>query len=97
MPERLYRPFTEKLAQMDIQLQNATQLYFMKKRNTLERMQASLQMQSPKQTIYYGKRQLDVTTQQLTRAAFAILSNINASLVVSFVHCESIKSTSDYA
>ena len=71
MPERLYRPFTEKLAQMDTQLQNATQLYFMKQRNTLERMQASLQMQSPKQTVEYAKRQLDVTTQQLTRAAFA--------------------------
>ena len=71
MPERLYRPFTEKLVQTDTQLQNAMQLYFMKQRNRLERMQASLQMQSPKQKVQYAKRQLDVTTQQLTRAAFA--------------------------
>lgn len=71
MPERLYRPFTEKLAQMDTQLQNATSLYFMKQRNLLERMQAQLRMQSPEQQVTYGKRQLDSMTQQLTRAAFA--------------------------
>lgn len=73
MPERLYRPFTEKLAQMDTQLQNATSLYFMKQRNMLERMQAQLRLQSPEQQVTYGKRQLDSMTQQLTRAAFANL------------------------
>jgi exodeoxyribonuclease VII large subunit len=71
MPERLYRPFTEKLAQMDTQLQNATSLYFMKQRNILERMQAHLRMQSPQQQVTYAKRQLDSMTQQLTRSAFA--------------------------
>ena len=70
MPERLYRPFTEKLAQVDMQLQNATSLYFMKQRNILERLQAHLRMQSPQQTVVYAKRQLESTTQQLTRAAF---------------------------
>ncbi|MFF5995441.1 exodeoxyribonuclease VII large subunit [Lysinibacillus sp. KU-BSD001] len=70
MPERLYRPFTEKLIQMDTQLQHATSLYMMKQRNALERLQASLQMQSPKQTLDYTKRQLDQITQQLTRAAY---------------------------
>ncbi|WP_413362602.1 exodeoxyribonuclease VII large subunit [Lysinibacillus sp. 3P01SB] len=71
MPERLYRPFTEKLAQMDTQLQNATSLYFMKQRNALERMQTHLRMQSPQQQVTYAKRQLDSITQQLTRSAFA--------------------------
>ena len=71
MPERLYRPFTEKLAQVDMQLQNATSLYFMKQRNILERMQAHLRMQSPQQTVVYAKRQLENMSQQLTRAAFA--------------------------
>ena len=71
MPERLYRPFTEKLAQVDMQLQNATSLYFMKQRNILERAQAHLRMQSPQQTVVYAKRQLENMSQQLTRAAFA--------------------------
>lgn len=71
MPERLYRPFTEKLAQMDTQLQNATSLYFMKQRNALERMQTHLRMQSPQQQVTYAKRQLDSITQQLTRSVFA--------------------------
>lgn len=71
MPERLYRPFTEKLVQMDTQLQNATSLYFMKQRNALERMQTHLRMQSPQQQVTYAKRQLDSITQQLTRSAFA--------------------------
>lgn len=71
MPERLYRPFTEKLAQTDTQLQNATSLYFMKQRNALERMQTHLRMQSPQQQVTYAKRQLDSITQQLTRSAFA--------------------------
>lgn len=71
MPERLYRPFTEKLAQMDTQLQNSTSLYFMKQRNVLERLQAHLRMQSPQQQVSYEKRQLDTMTQQLTKAVFA--------------------------
>lgn len=69
-PDRLYRPFTEKLAQMDTQLQNGTSLYFMKQRNVLERLQAHLRMQSPQQQVTYAKRQLDTMSQQLTRAAF---------------------------
>ncbi|KGR81619.1 exodeoxyribonuclease VII large subunit [Lysinibacillus odysseyi] len=71
MPERLYRPFTEKLAQMDTQLQNSTSLYFMKQRNVLERLQSHLRMQSPQQQVSYEKRQLDTMTQQLTKAVFA--------------------------
>lgn len=71
MPERLYRPFTEKLVQMDTQLQNSTSLYFMKQRNVLERLQSHLRMQSPQQQVSYEKRQLDTMAQQLTKAVFA--------------------------
>ena len=34
-PERLYRPFTEKLVQLDTRSKHATKLYFMKKENDI--------------------------------------------------------------
>lgn len=70
-PERLYRPFIEKLAGVDTQLINAKQLYFMKQRGALEKLSTTLKIHSPQQSIHYSKRQLDVLTQGLTRAAFA--------------------------
>lgn len=72
-PERLYRPFIEKLVGVDTQLTNAAQLYLMKQRGALEKLHASLKIQSPQASIRYSKKQLDAITQGLTRAAFSHL------------------------
>ncbi len=75
VPERLYRPFTERLAQIDTQLEQSMQLYMMQKRNVLNRVESELRLYSPKQRIDYTKRHVESQTQQLTRAIFAHLEH----------------------
>ncbi|WP_332645226.1 exodeoxyribonuclease VII large subunit [Lysinibacillus sp. 54212] len=69
-PDRLYRPFIEKLVTIDTRLANGAQLYLMKHRNGLEKLSASLKIHSPQASIQFSKRQLDAITQGLTRAAY---------------------------
>ena len=69
MPERLYRPFTEKLAQLDTGLQKAMQVDLMKKASQLQKLHGTVQQHSPKKTLAFHRRELEVSTLQLTRAA----------------------------
>lgn len=69
MPERLYRPFTEKLAQLDSGLQKAMQVDLMKKSSQLQKLHGAVQQHSPKKALAFHLRELEVSTMQLTRAA----------------------------
>lgn len=69
MPERLYRPFTEKLAQLDTGLQKAMQVDLMKKTSQLQKLYGTVQQHSPKKALAFHRRELEVSTLQLTRAA----------------------------
>lgn len=48
MPERLYRPFTEKLAQLESDLQKAMQVDLMKKSALLQQLHSAIEQHSPK-------------------------------------------------
>lgn len=69
MPERLYRPFTEKLAQLDTGLQKAMQVDLMKKSSQLQKLHGTIQQHSPKKALAFHRRELEVSKLQLTRAA----------------------------
>ncbi len=73
-PERLYRPFTEKMITLDMRLSRSSQVYVMKKRNELQRLDGSIKMYSPKNAIRYYGKQLNHTTNILTRSAINLLN-----------------------
>ena len=67
-PERLYRPFIERLSQLQMQLEQALQMSVLHKKTAHERLHASLVQQSPKHTLTMNQKQLDYLTSQLTRS-----------------------------
>lgn len=69
MPERLYRPFIERLAQLDTALQKAMQVDVMKKSSQLQRLHGTVQQHSPKKALAFYRRELGLCTLHLTRAA----------------------------
>lgn len=73
-PERLYRPFTERLIQADINLQRASQMFLMKKKNELSQLDGTLKIHSPQNAIVYYKKQLEQISYLLTRTAFQALN-----------------------
>ncbi|MFJ7368178.1 exodeoxyribonuclease VII large subunit [Lysinibacillus sp. NPDC098008] len=68
MPERLYRPFTEKLAQLDTDLQKAMQVDLMRKTAQLQQLHSAVEQHSPKKALAFHQRELEAQVQQLTRA-----------------------------
>ncbi|MFC5557826.1 exodeoxyribonuclease VII large subunit [Ureibacillus thermophilus] len=73
-PERLYRPFTERLIQADMNLQRASQMYLMKKRNELSQLDGALKIHSPLNSIVYYKKQVEQLSNMLSRSAFQLLN-----------------------
>lgn len=69
MPERLYRPFTEKLAQLESDLQKAMQVDLMKKSAQLLQLHSAIEQHSPKKALTFYQRELATRIQQLTRAS----------------------------
>ncbi|MGE7110484.1 exodeoxyribonuclease VII large subunit [Lysinibacillus sp. NPDC047702] len=69
MPERLYRPFTEKLAQLESNLQKAMQVDLMKKGAQLQQLHSAIEQHSPKKALTFYQRELETRIQQLTRAS----------------------------
>lgn len=69
MPERLYRPFTEKLAQLESDLQKAMQVDLMKKSAQLQQLHSAIEQHSPKKALTFYQRELETRIQQLTRAS----------------------------
>jgi len=69
MPERLYRPFTEKLAQLESDLQKAMQVDLMKKGAQLQQLHSAIEQHSPKKALTFYQRELETRIQQLTRAS----------------------------
>ena len=70
MPERLYRPFTERLNQLTSDLDRSTTNYFTMKKQQLLHLESRVQAQSPKQALTFQQRQLEQLTKQLARSAF---------------------------
>ncbi|ODV56961.1 exodeoxyribonuclease VII large subunit [Lysinibacillus fusiformis] len=68
MPERLYRPFTERLAQLESGLQTAMQVDLMKKSAQLQQLHSTVAQHSPKKALAFHQRELEARMQQLTRA-----------------------------
>lgn len=67
-PERLYRPFTEKLLQLETALTKSTNIFFMKKNNELQALEAKFKMHSPQHQVVASKQQLNHRTEQLNRS-----------------------------
>lgn len=67
-PERLYRPFTERLLQLDVQLQNTMKYVMIQKKNEQQQLMHRLASQSPKYRLEILKKQLEQQTNQLSRA-----------------------------
>ncbi|RUL56927.1 exodeoxyribonuclease VII large subunit [Lysinibacillus antri] len=89
-PERLYRPFTEKLIQMDMQLGRASQLYLMKKNNELQQLDTALKLNSPKNAIQYYQNQLEQTSNRLTRSINSVIDKQKDSYVAAIRTLEAL-------
>lgn len=74
-PERLYRPFTERLLQQETQLQNAVKLYIMQQKNEQQQLANRLKSVSPENKVTLASKQLEQQTVQLTRAMQQLLLN----------------------
>lgn len=69
-PERLYRPFIERLAMAEGKLHQATKMVLLNKRNQLQHATNALKHQSPSRMVVNYQRQMDMLTNQLTRATY---------------------------
>lgn len=67
-PERLYRPFTERLIQLDLNLERSIELYLMKRKNELSILDGKIQLFSPKNAITYHQKELEQMTKHLTHS-----------------------------
>lgn len=65
-PERLYRPFIERLVQVDLSLQNATKLYMMNEKSKLQSIDSKMKLYSPVHQLTAAKQQLAHRMQTLT-------------------------------
>lgn len=74
-PERLYRPFTERIVNLDMRLSKSTQLFLMKKKHDHRHLEGAIKMHSPKNAIKYLEKQLEQSTNLLTRSMFNVLNN----------------------
>ncbi|MED3660770.1 exodeoxyribonuclease VII large subunit [Ureibacillus terrenus] len=73
-PDRLFRPFAERLIQADLVLRRAGQMYLMKKKNELSQMEGALKLYSSQNSIVYYKKQIEHLSGMLTRAVFQSLN-----------------------
>ena len=80
-PERLYRPFTERLIQMDIQLENTMKYYLLRKSSKVQEMKVKIEQHSPAKAIEYSTKSLEQLTQALTRATFSTLEQQKQSFM----------------
>ena len=66
-PERLYRPFIEKLVQMDSSLQNATKWYVHNQKANVHGLDSRLKQVSPQYQLLSAKQQLAHRVEQIHR------------------------------
>lgn len=67
-PERLYRPFIERLASLETNLEQAMQMSIMQKKNAIAKLETILLQQSPKYKINMHTKQVEYLQNQLTKA-----------------------------
>ncbi len=72
-PERLYRPFTEKIIQLDMQLGRASQMYLMKKSNELQKHVTAIKLHSPLYAIQSNHKQIEQMKRMLTRSISSLI------------------------
>ena len=73
-PERLYRPFIERLIQVDLSLQNATKLYMMNEKSKLQSIDSKMKLYSPVHQLTAAKQQLTHRTQTMTNRMQQLLA-----------------------
>ncbi|RHW38466.1 exodeoxyribonuclease VII large subunit [Lysinibacillus yapensis] len=67
-PERLYRPFTERIIQLDMQLGRASQMFLMKKTSELQKLESTIKLHSPQNEIQSNYKQIEQLTRLLSRS-----------------------------
>lgn len=72
-PERLYRPFTERLIQIDMRLEHTIKQLVMHKKTQFQMLHGKIEQHSPMQAIEYYKKNLEQLTGALSRAALTLL------------------------
>lgn len=72
-PERLYRPFTERLLQLEQQLQQRMDVFVMKQQQQYQHLEGRLKQQSPLQRVHSEQRQVQQLEQQLAKNIHAIM------------------------
>lgn len=72
-PEKIYRPFLERLNHTQMQLESVTQMYLMKKNNELQRVHSIIKTYSPKHNIQHNRNKLDYLVKSLTKSSNHLL------------------------
>jgi len=72
-PEKLYRPFMERLIQMDMQLDHAMKQLLLTKKSQFQMLHVKIEQHSPMQAIEYSKKNIDQLTIALSRAVWTSL------------------------
>lgn len=80
-PERLYRPFTERLIQADMQLDFKMKQLLMQKRSHYQLLQSQIMQYSPIQTIEFSKKQVEQLRFSLTRAVYQTMEQKKQSFL----------------
>lgn len=80
-PEKIYRPFLERVIQMETQLEHNVQMYVMKKRNEFQKLHSIIQYHSPKNEIQYYRKQLEHFTKSLTNFSFQLFQKEKESYI----------------
>jgi exodeoxyribonuclease VII large subunit len=81
MPERLYRPFTEKIVYLQSRLDQAMNRSILERKSQLASLHGQLKLQSPKHLITMQQKQLATQQKQLQRATENYLQNKKSSFV----------------
>lgn len=73
-PEKIYRPFLEKVIQLHSQMEQATQMYVMKKNSELQNLHSIIKLHSPKNKIDKNLDKLQYLVNSLTKSSFHIFN-----------------------
>ncbi|KYG91740.1 exodeoxyribonuclease VII large subunit [Metasolibacillus sp. FSL H7-0170] len=79
-PEKLYRPFIERLTHNDMKLQQAMHVYMLKKRNEAEKVFTKMQLSSPQNALQIEQQKLVQLKVELSRTMQLRLSNEKSKL-----------------
>lgn len=73
-PEKLYRPYLERVIQLETQLEKSSKLLFMKSQNDLEKLKSSLKLHSPKNEVKANREKLNQMVKDLTALSHQLVN-----------------------